>query len=463
MKTWNRLFIRHGILLKEVRGNVFDCSLESEENMSFLFETLDRLVIQYNYSLEVNTLSMLSGAVSEDEWFEVVDFWHRGVTEELWPVTKTEQPILRKLDTHISGIIRQLNRLGLYTTNSCEGTIQRVPIIGFQNKNDMDLVAKVLKAINVKGNDLRVTYSTLFLRVPRAELLPMAEKLNVIQPEWLTEDTEYIKKQLFYHQLEQLLSIDGESGDEGNIREFVSEKLAPLVDKLTVDRNGNILAQKTYKSGTGPTILLNAHLDTVYGFEPGKTIVKDGPIWSSSEGILGADDRAGIAVLLEVAENLRHSNFNGTVKYVFTVEEEIGLVGARNVDEYFLWDVDAAIVVDRRGKGDIVTSCGEYIKFCNELYGKFFESVAVSEGLEGWKCTTGGSSDTRIWASHGIQSVNLSAGYQNEHTDEEEVDVEACYETFRLISGVFEQTRELVKCLRQIKRNNQINSPNQAS
>ena len=50
--------------------------------------------------------------------------------------------------------------------------------------------------------------------------------------------------------------------------------------------------------------------------------------------ILGADDRAGVAVLLNLAETLYQSpTFSGRIKFIFTVEEEVGLVGARNVDE----------------------------------------------------------------------------------------------------------------------------------
>ena len=214
------------------------------------------------------------------------------------------------------------------------------------------------------------------------------------------------------------------------------------------------MAEKTYRSGNGPTILLNAHLDTVYELEPNRTIMKDGAIWSSSEGILGADDRAGVAVLLHIAEHLFNSSFSGKVKFIFTVEEECGLVGARQIDEYFLWGTDAAIVVDRRGKGDIVVSCGGYIPFCDEAYGKFFEDVAKAEDLSGWASTNGGSSDTRIWAEHGIQSVNLSAGYGNEHTEREFVDVSATYGTAKLIKGVFEKTRELREVLRGIERKN---------
>jgi tripeptide aminopeptidase len=122
------------------------------------------------------------------------------------------------------------------------------------------------------------------------------------------------------------------------------------------------------------------------------------------------------------------------------------------VDDYFLWGTDAAIVVDRRGKGDIVTSCGGYLPFCDKAYGRFIEEVAKVNGLDEWTCTQGGSSDTRIWAEHGIQSVNLSVGYNYEHTDAESLDIHACYETVQLIQGIFEKGPQLRQVLNKIKR-----------
>ncbi|WP_235182901.1 hypothetical protein [Gracilibacillus boraciitolerans] len=112
---------------------------------------------------------------------------------------------------------------------------------------------------------------------------------------------------------------------------------------------------------------------------------------------------------------------------------------------------DAAIVVDRRGKGDIVTSCGGYIPFCDEAYGKFIERVSLEEGLTEWKCTNGGSSDTRIWAEKGIQSVNLSVGFMDEHTEEESLDIHVAYETVKLIKGIFNNAKDLRSVLREIE------------
>ncbi|ETI70546.1 M20/M25/M40 family metallo-hydrolase [Neobacillus vireti] len=451
MKNWNQLFVRHGFLAEEVRPNVFDCKCETEENLAFLLENLEQLTVSFQYDGAFLTIS--SPVVEEEEWIVAVDFEYRGRGGDLWFRPILDQPKVKELDTYIAGIVRQLNRLGFYTESCCDGHDRRNPFIGFIKEVNVENVIEVLTAAGISQIYRRNRH--LKLRIQRECLLDITEKLSCMQKDCLDKGIEYFRKQQFFNRLEELLSIEGESGNEAKIRQFVLDQLRHHIDYITVDQTGNILAQKTVGTGHGPTLLLNAHLDTVERIEPGRTIVKNGSIWSSDKGILGADDRAGVAVILAAASRLPSLGFNGKVKFIFTVEEEVGLIGARSVDETFLWDVDAAIVVDRRGTGDIVTSCGGYYPFCHERYGHFFEETAQQMGLIGWKTTPGGSSDTRIWASHRIQSVNLSAGYMNEHTSSETLNVEACYNTVELLTAVLNDYRNLQRTLRQI--NSEIN------
>ncbi|MGG2093488.1 M20/M25/M40 family metallo-hydrolase [Bacillus sp. S13(2024)] len=452
MRTWNQLFIRQGFKVEETQHQVFDLSYEREENRTFLLESLQKVGVVF--CTDGNEITIEDTPVSEQVWLQAVDFRDRGLGESLWFSPGKEEPKIRELDTYISGVIRELNRLGLYTMGCCDGHEIRRPRIGFRKDVDLDTVTNLFTAVGVKRVHVRGGYVTLY--ASREELLDITEKLHYIQREWLEEDCESIQERFFEQLLEQLLSVSGASGNEENIRNVVKEKLIPFVDYMAVDTKGNILAQKTYRGGAGPTILLNAHLDTVEELEANRVIVKNGSVWSSSKGILGADDRAGVAVVLETAKRLASSSFCGKVKFIFTVEEEIGLVGASHIDEHFLWNVDAAIVADRRGYGDIVVSCGGYEPFCGEQYGEFIEQVAQNVGLEGWKCTAGGSSDTRVWAAHGIQSVNLSVGYQHEHTEYEQLDVGACYRTVELIGGIFEHAADLRRVLSEVRREHNV-------
>ncbi|WP_035050809.1 M20/M25/M40 family metallo-hydrolase, partial [Anoxybacillus sp. KU2-6(11)] len=411
-----------------------------------LLKSLDVANVDYTFWNDVLTID--SPPISEKQWLKAVDFPQRGV----WEAIGVEEPKVFELDTYMSGIIRELNRLGLRTVFCCDGHEERSPYVCLDERTNIEKVLQLLNALQVNVHLRHSRFHKVVFLTKREQLLDLAEHMRNVQVDWLEQGEQYIRKMLFLHTLEELLSISGESGNEHHIRSVVYEKLAPYVDRITTDQYGNLLAQKKCQTGHGPTILLNAHLDTVEAFAPGRTIVKQGAIWSSSKGILGADDRAGVAVLLEMAKWLDTSSFNGTIKFVFTVEEECGLVGARKLEEYFLWDVDAAIVVDRRGSGDIVTSCGTIRPFCDIRYGQFFEQVARDIGLTHWTCTAGRSSDTRIWAEHGIQSVNLSAGYEWEHTDDEILNTDACYGTVQLIQAVLNQWRDFSTMLRNLRR-----------
>jgi putative aminopeptidase FrvX len=56
------------------------------------------------------------------------------------------------------------------------------------------------------------------------------------------------------------VTIPGISGREERIREFVKEKLTPLVDEVTVDRLGSVIG---VRRGSGPKVMLSAHMDTI--------------------------------------------------------------------------------------------------------------------------------------------------------------------------------------------------------
>ena len=249
--------------------------------------------------------------------------------------------------------------------------------------------------------------------------------------------TTLYRMERFTKRLLPLLKINGPSGRETAIRRFVEGQLKGKTDWVDVDAYGNLLAQKCY--GPGPVVLLSAHLDTVEASPPRREIIQEGHILRSSAGILGADDRAGIAVILELLDFLPRSRFKGTVKVAFTVEEEIGCLGSREIDPDFLGDVIGAIVVDRRGNRDIVTSCAGRGRFCPDQYGRIFKEAGLLAGMPDWEMTPGGMSDAYVFALMGIPSVNLSVGYHHPHTKREYLDLSAALDTLRLLETVFDE------------------------
>lgn len=432
--NWSSLFIRYGFQIRKGEVGYSTKELNPHDSGLFLKVLLDTGVEFTMVSQQEIVFN--STPVEEKIWAKAVEKRISTTGESLY----SNNLLLKYLDVYLSGILIQLNRLGIPTIYSCDGHGKRRPLIDFVDAKAAKLGALILSQL---GANVRRNLKSVRFIMDREELPEYAEKLSNLS----IEDVEVTKRNSmfsfedFQQSLELLLSKPGRSGNEGLIRTYVQKELSPHVDNLMVDHAGNLLAMKVY--GPGPTVLVNAHLDTVQEIDSDREIVKEAAIWKSSKGILGADDRAGVNVVLSIAKTIGSTGFNGTIKYIFTVEEEIGLLGAKNISESFLWDIDMAFVVDRRGTHDIVTSCGGFEEFCSPLFGRQLERIARSGGFGEWKTTTGGSSDTRIWASNGIQSVNLSVGYLHEHSEDEELDTEACYDTYEYLLEVLHQAERM--------------------
>jgi tripeptide aminopeptidase len=92
---------------------------------------------------------------------------------------------------------------------------------------------------------------------------------------------------------------------------------------------GNLIATLKGNVPGAPRIFLSAHFDTV---EPTEGLViaeRDGVLYSASDTILGADDKGGMAPAIEAIQHFIESGEpHGDVVLLFTVAEEIGLMGA---------------------------------------------------------------------------------------------------------------------------------------
>ncbi|MHB0912354.1 MAG: M20/M25/M40 family metallo-hydrolase [Armatimonadota bacterium] len=108
---------------------------------------------------------------------------------------------------------------------------------------------------------------------------------------------------------------------------------------------GNLIATKK-GSVPGVPILFSAHMDTVAPTEDWSHAIRDGVIYSGGETILGADDKAGIAAILEAMRTLRDEGIpHADIQIVFSIAEETGLYGAKQMD-YGLITSRCAFVYD---------------------------------------------------------------------------------------------------------------------
>jgi tripeptide aminopeptidase len=98
--------------------------------------------------------------------------------------------------------------------------------------------------------------------------------------------------------------------------------------------SGNLLARIPAAAATagGPRVLLCAHLDTVPLLAPVEPVLVDGYWENANDGVLGADNKAALAVMLALARHICREGSPVDVELLFTVCEETALAGARAFD-----------------------------------------------------------------------------------------------------------------------------------
>jgi tripeptide aminopeptidase len=145
--------------------------------------------------------------------------------------------------------------------------------------------------------------------------------------------------------------------------------LDPLEDSsaaLTGSDSGNLLARIPAPSGA-PTVLLCAHLDTVPLTAPVEVLRDGGRFANRNEGILGADNKAAVAVLLAVARRYSGGAPVG-LELLFTTCEEIALLGAKELTHELA--ADFGFVFDHATPlGELIVAAPSYYRVEAHVHG----------------------------------------------------------------------------------------------
>jgi hypothetical protein len=205
-----------------------------------------------------------------------------------------------------------------------------------------------------------------------------------------------------------------------------------LIKFLYSKKYTNIIYNEDYIIAEGKIpICLIAHLDTVFKKYPDI----DDFYYDSNKKVLwspygaGFDDRAGVYAIMQLL------NKNLYPHVIFTNKEEIGGIGAlKLIEKYsnFPFDCKMLIELDRANENDMVFYDCKNIKFINQIkkFG-FEEQIGLFTDI---------SILSPAW---NIAGVNLSIGYEDEHTYIERLHCDWCDQTIEKVITILNNNQML--------------------
>jgi hypothetical protein len=188
--------------------------------------------------------------------------------------------------------------------------------------------------------------------------------------------------------------------------------------------------------GENPTTMFTCHLDTACKTQD-KVYHRQNSqyIYTNGKTILGADDKAGMVVLLYMINN----SVPGL--YYFFLGEEVGCIGSGKVSKKwnkneFSKTINKIVSFDRRGTDSIIThqyfgrSCSD--DFANELSKRLNDTKLVKMKPD----ETGVMTDSAKFMDDVQECTNISVGYYKEHTTNEYQDIEFLQKLCRAVTMI---------------------------
>lgn len=198
-----------------------------------------------------------------------------------------------------------------------------------------------------------------------------------------------------------------------------------LIDHLPKGYQQDGLGNFYLQIGDKPSTMFTCHLDTADRTQSKVSHVFQGNIIKTDgKSILGADDKAGMTVILYMISK----GVPGL--YYFFIGEEVGCVGSKKLaaiwkDTEFSKHVTKVVSFDRRGNESIITH-QMFGRCCSDEFAKELADRlnAAGCGLSMQLDDTGILTDSAKFMQLVPECTNISVGYQAEHTFGESQDIE---------------------------------------
>jgi tripeptide aminopeptidase len=172
---------------------------------------------------------------------------------------------------------------------------------------------------------------------------------------------------------------------------------------------GNIFCRLPGGVTDGVPVFFCAHLDTVPPEGPIEPVVEDGVVRNAAGTILGGDNKAAVAAMLEgarriVADGLPHAG----VELVFTTKEEVGLIGAGAFDTSRL-EAGIGFVYDHAAPiGEVVIGAPSARAFEVRFHGRAAHAgIAPEEGRSAIQAAARAIADLRLGRIDDLTSANV--------------------------------------------------------
>lgn len=169
----------------------------------------------------------------------------------------------------------------------------------------------------------------------------------------------------------QMCAVDSYFGAEERVAAIIRPVLEPLGIEFQQDAIGNIMGRWLGRGAARRPVMLNAHMDTVRPTSGMTPVVDDEGVRSDGSSVLGADDKAGVAAIIEALRAAHAAEIDhAPIDVVFTVGEDVGHKGSKAFDAGAI-EARVGVVFDAGGPvGEVVTRAPGIRRFTARFVGK---------------------------------------------------------------------------------------------
>lgn len=255
----------------------------------------------------------------------------------------------------------------------------------------------------------------------------------------------------------ELVQIDSVSREEREVAERVKQICEELGAEVFIDdagdkvggNTGNVIARFPGTIPGAEPIMMSAHMDTVVPGRGVKPVVEGDIIRTDGTTVLGGDDKSGVSVIIETIRCLLEQNIpHAPIDAVFSICEEVGLLGAKHVD---MSKVRAkyGIVFDSDDPGFLFTKGPSANHFEFKIHGlESHAGVAPEQGISAIKIAAEGIAAMKLGRIDEETTANIGAIQGGEATNIITNLVTLRGEARSLDDSKLEaQTAHMIKCL----------------